>query len=95
MKFQSMTSSYLSNRGTTFSQTVTYNNNAFLPAGTKSIVYKHTHSAQRWLMKTERFTTALEAEKPVSSEISDFTPHAHAQTNILHIKTLRKLMIRA
>jgi len=32
-------------RGTTFSQTVTYNNNVFLPADTKSIVYKHAHSA--------------------------------------------------
>ena len=28
--------------------------------------------------KTERFTTALEVEWPVSSEISDFTPYAHA-----------------
>jgi len=26
-------------------------------------------------MKTERFATALEAESPVSSEISDFTPY--------------------
>jgi len=85
MKFHSMTSSYLSNRGITFSQTVTYNNNAFLPVDTKSIVYKHTHSAQRWLIKTERFTTALEAESPVSSEISLFTPYTHAQRNILHI----------
>jgi len=34
-----------------FSQTVTDNNNVFLPADTKSIAYKHTHSAQRWLMK--------------------------------------------
>jgi len=48
--------------------------------------YKHTHSAQRCLIKTERFATALEAESPVSSEIPDFTPHAHAQSNILHIK---------
>jgi len=47
MKLHLMTSLYLSNRGTTFSQTVTCNNNAFLPADTKSIVYKHTHSAQR------------------------------------------------
>jgi len=32
---------------------------------------------------------------PVSSEISDFTPCAHAQSNILHTKyTLRKLMFR-
>jgi len=38
MKFHSMTSSYLSNCGTTFSQTVTYNNNVLLPAETKSTV---------------------------------------------------------
>jgi len=43
---QSMTSSCLFNRGTTFSQTVT-DNNEFLPADTKPVVYKHTHSGQR------------------------------------------------
>ena len=85
-----MTSSYISNHGATFSQTVIYNNNAFLPADTKSIVYKHTHSAQGWLIKSERFTTALEAESEVSSEISDFTPYAHAQSNFLHIKYAEK-----
>jgi len=90
MKFISMTSSYLSNPGTTFSQTVTYNNNAFLPADTKSIVYIHTHSLQRWSIKTERFTTGLEAESPVSSEMSDFTPCAHANSNIIHIKYAEK-----
>jgi len=89
MKFHSMTSSYLSNRGTTFSQTVKYNN-VFLPADTQTIVYKHPHSAQHWLIKTERLTTALEAESPVSSEISDFTPYALAQSNILHIKYAEK-----
>jgi len=52
MKSHSMTSSCLSKRGTTFSQKVTYNNNVFLPADTKSIVYKHTYAAQRWLIKT-------------------------------------------
>jgi len=61
-----------------------------LPADTKSLVYKHTYSAQRWLIKTDRFTTALEAELPVSSEMSDFTPYAHAQSNILHIKYAEK-----
>jgi len=46
--------------------------NVFLPADTKSVVYKHTHAAQRWLIKTkQRFTTALEAKSLVSSEISD------------------------
>jgi len=28
--------------------------------------------------------------RPVSSEISDFTPHAHAQSNIQHIKHAEK-----
>ena len=84
MKFCSMTSPCLFNRDTTFSKTVAYNNNVFLPANTKSIVYKHTYSAQRRLIKTEHFTTALELESPVSSEISDFTPHA--QSNIPHAK---------
>jgi len=82
-----MTSSYLSNCGITFLQTVTYNYNVFLPADTKSMLYKHP---QRWLIKTERFTTALEAESPVSSEISDFTPYTHAQSNILHINNVEK-----
>ena len=44
IKFHSMTSSCFFNRGTTSSQTVTYNNNVFLPAGTKSIVQTHTFS---------------------------------------------------
>ena len=42
IEFQSMTSSCLFNRGTTSSQTVTYNNNVFLPADTKSRVQTHT-----------------------------------------------------
>jgi len=60
---------------------------------TRSPLYKHTHSARRWLIKTdktERFTTTFEAELPVSSEISDFTPYAHAQSNIQHIKYAEK-----
>jgi len=60
---------------------------------TRSPEYKHTHSAQGWLIKTDKtegFTTALEAESPVSSEISDFTPYAHAQRNIQHIKYAEK-----
>jgi len=32
----------------------------------------------------------LEAESPVSSEISDFTPYAHAQSNIQQIKYAEK-----
>jgi len=42
---------------------------------TRSPQHKNTHSTQRWLIKTdktERFTTVLEAELPVSREISDF-----------------------
>ena len=51
MKFHLMTSSCLFNRGTTFSQTVTYIIIMYfliciiiMPADTKSIVHKHTHS---------------------------------------------------
>jgi len=40
--------------------------------------------------KTECLTTALEAESPVSSEIFDFTPYAHAQSDIQHIKYAEK-----
>jgi len=71
---------------------VTYNNMYFC-SQTRCPQSKHTHSAQRWLIKadkTERFATALEAESPVSSEISDFTPYAHALSNILHIKYAEK-----
>jgi len=32
----------------------------------------------------------LEAESLVSSEIPDFTPYAHAQNNILHVKYAEK-----
>jgi len=32
----------------------------------------------------------LEAESPLSSEISDFKPYAHVQTNILHMKYAEK-----
>ena len=47
--------------------------------------HKHPHSAQRWLIKTERFTTALGAESPVSSKISDFTPYTHARRATFYI----------
>ena len=62
-----MTSSWLFNRNTTFSQTVTYNNSVFLPADMKSIVYKHTfcttlfdknrtfyHSVGGWITSVKR-----------------------------------------
>jgi len=57
--------------------------------------HKHTLSAQRWLKqadKAERFTTGLEAESPVTSDISDFTPYAHAQSNIADIKYADKIV---
>jgi len=92
MKFHSMTSSCLLNRGATFSQTVTYNNTVFLPADTKSIVHTHTFCAT--LVNKNRqnitFCNALEAESPMSSEISDLTSYAHAQSNIQHIKYAEK-----
>jgi len=59
IKFHSMTSSCLFNRGTTFSQTVTQNKSVFLPADTKSIVYKHTHSTQRWFIKNITFCNSV------------------------------------
>jgi len=51
MKFHLIRSSCLFNCGTTFSQTVTYNNNVFLPEDKKSIVQTH------------RFCTTLENAK--------------------------------
>jgi len=97
MKFHSMTPSCLLNRGTTFSQTVTYNNNVFLPADTKSVAYKHTHSAQRWLLKTKQNLSQQRCRlnhwcqaKFLTFEISDFRPYVHAQSNIQHIKYAEK-----
>jgi len=86
-----MTSSCLFNLSTTFSQTVTYNNTVFLPADTKCIAQTHTFCTTLVKTdKTERFATALEAESPVPSEISDFMPYAHAQSSIQHIKYAEK-----
>ena len=89
MKFHLMTSSCLFKRGTTFSQTVTYNSNVFLLADTKSIVQTRTTLfnksrqnnvlQQRW-----RLNHRCQA-KFLTCEISDFTAYAHAQSNILHI----------
>jgi len=95
MKFYSMTSSCLFNRGTTFSQTVTYSLIVmYFCSQTRSPWYKHALYTQCWLIKTdktERFATALETESPcqarfLTCDISDFTPYAHAQSNIIHIK---------
>jgi len=55
-KFHLMMSSFLFKHGTTFSQTVTYNNNnnnVFCPQ-TRRPYYKDTHSAQRGLIKTDK-----------------------------------------
>jgi len=73
-----------------FLHTVTYNNNVFLPADTRSTVQTHTFCTTLKTDETERFTTALEAESPVSSEISDFTRYVHAQSNIQHITYAEK-----
>jgi len=99
MKFHSMTSSCSFNRGTTFSQTVTCNNNVILPADTKSIVYKHTHSAQRLttlkmtkpnvLQQRWRLNHRCQA-KFLTCKISDLTPYAHAPSNIQQIKYAEK-----
>jgi len=92
MKFHSMTSSCLFNRGTTFSQTVTYNNNVFLPADTQSIVQTHTFCTtlvknvlqQRWRLNhwcQAKFLTLR---------------HMRMHRVIFSIlNTLRKLIIRA
>jgi len=97
MKFHSMTSSCLFNGGTTFSQTVTYNNNAFFPAKTKSIVYKHTHSAQRWLIKTKQNVLQQRWRLNHRCQAKFLTSRLmrmhRATFNISN--TLRKLMIRA
>jgi len=61
---------------------------------TRSPQHKHTLSAQRWLIKAdkaERSTTGLEAESLETSEISDFTPYAHAQNNVADIKFAEKI----
>ena len=54
----------------------------------KSIVQRYTFCTTLVNKNKENrsFTTALEAESLVSSDISDFTPYAHAQSSIQHIK---------
>jgi len=84
IKFHSMTSSYLSNRVTTFSQTVTHVI-IFCPHSIQ------THTFCTTLVNKNRtFHNSVGAESPVSSEISDLTPYAHAQNNILHAKYAEK-----
>jgi len=81
------------NRGTTFLQTATYNIFCFF-LQTRSPQRKYTLSAQSWLIKAdkaERFVRGLEAVSPVTKEISDFTPNAHAQNNIADTKYAEKI----
>jgi len=97
MKFHSMTSSCLFNRGTTFSQTVTYNNNVFLPADTKYIVQRHTlyTTLDNKKHKTERLHLRwrLNHRRQEKFLTSRHMRMHRATFNISN--TLRKLMIRA
>ena len=70
MKFHSMTLSCLFNRGI-FSQTVTHNNNIFLPADTKSIVQTHTFCTT--LVKKSRQNRAF--YNSVGGWITGVKPH--------------------
>jgi len=95
MKFHSMSSSCLFNRGTTFSETVTYNNNVFLPLDTKSIVQTRTFctmlvnkkkTKQKVLQQRWRLSHRCEAK---------FLTSRHMRRATFNISnTLRKLMIR-
>ena len=101
MKFHSMTSSCLFNRGTSFSQTVTYNNNyVFLPPDTKSIVQTHTFcktlvnknrqkTKQNVLQQRWRLNHRCQAKFLTSRHMR----MRRATFNISN--TLRQLMIRA
>jgi len=62
IQFHSMTSSWWFNRGTTFSQTVTDNNNVFLPADTKNthtLCTIQTHTLCTMLVNKNRLNRAL------------------------------------
>jgi len=98
MKFHSMTSSCLLNRGTTFSQTVTYIKNVFLPADTKSIVQTHTFCTKLVNKKTDE-TERLQQRWRLNHRCqAKFLTSRHmrmhrATFNISN--TLRKLLIMA
>ena len=85
-------------RSRTLSQTVTYNNNVFLPADTKSIVQTHTscttlveqkRTKQNVLQQRWGLNHRCQA-KFLTCEISNITPYVHAQSNIQHIKYAEK-----
>jgi len=91
MKFHSMTSSCSFNRGTTFSQTVTYNN-VFLPAHTKSIVQTYTFCTTLVNKNSQNRTFYNSVGGWITGVKRNFWYHAicHAQSNILHIKYAEK-----
>ena len=97
MQFHSMPSSCLFNHGTTFSQTVAYNNNAFLPADTKSILQTHTFCTT--LVNKNRRNNVLQQRWRLNHRcqakfLTSRHMRMHRETfNISN--TLRKLIIRA
>jgi len=98
MKFHSMTSSYLSNRGTTFSQTVTLLIMHFCRRHEEhSRLYKHTHSAQRWLLKlfynsVGGWITSVKQNFWLPKFLTSHHTRTHRATFYIQ-NTLRKLMI--
>jgi len=103
MKFHSMTSSCLFNRGTTCSQTVTYNNNVFLSADTKSTVQTHTFCTtlvnknrqnRKFYNSVGGWITGVKRNFALAQFLTSRHMRMHRATfNISN--TLRKLMIRA
>jgi len=98
-----MTSSRLFNRGTTFSQTVTYYNNVVLPADTKSMVQTHTFCTTLVNKNRQNRTFYNSVGGWITSVkrnfwLAKFLPsrHTHMHRATFYIlNTLRKLMIRA
>jgi len=77
-----------------FSQTVTYNNNVFLPADMKSIPYKHTHSAQRWLIKNSVLQQRWRLNYQCQAKFLTSRHMRMHRATFYILNTLRKLMIR-
>jgi len=97
-KCHSMTSSCLFNRGTTFSQTVTYNNNVFLPADTKSIVQRQTFCTMLVNKNRQNSMVYNSVGGWITNVKRNFWLHAicacmHRATFYIY-NTLRKFMIR-
>jgi len=103
MNFHSMTSSCLFNRGTTFSQTLTYNNNVFLAADMKSILQTHTFCTtlvnknrqnRTFYNSVGGWITGVKRNFWLAKVLTSHHMRMHRATfNIWN--TLRKLMIRA